>query len=160
MMATMLHMFPKVAWQAVGETLRVFLVVFPQAWILAIVIFAVLFGILVQLLGGDGTEFAIEVVTVAAPPFMLVQVQLMLVVGFALYLGLISCRNLPAFAPTYISNRILSKILESVRFWMSLIVGEIRIIHSPNMTSSWFAFPDRTTNPGTRYLPGDSPQLE
>ncbi|MCY4527598.1 MAG: hypothetical protein OXD46_01020 [Chloroflexi bacterium] len=43
---------------------------------------------------------------------------------------------------------------------MSLIVGDTRALHTPNLTSRWFAYPERAANQGTRYLPGDSPQLE
>ena len=84
----------------------------------------------------------------------------MLVVGFVLYLSLISCRDLHGIQPSYLTSTLYTKILESARFWMSLIVGDTRALHTPNLTSRWFAFPERAANQGTRYLPGDSPQLE
>ena len=84
----------------------------------------------------------------------------MLLVGFVLYLSLISCRDLHGIQPSYLTSKLYTKILESARYWMSLVSSDIRALQSPNLTSRWFAYPERAANQGTRYLPGDSPQLE
>ena len=159
-MRAMLHAVPNQERLALEEALRILLVVFPKAWALAILASAVLFGILGHLLGGSGIELALEVVSVATPPFILAQVQLILLVGFVLYLSLISCRDLHGIQPSYLTSKLYTKLLELARFWMSLIVGDTRALHTPNITSRWFADPERAAIQGTRYLPGDSPQLE
>ena len=156
----MLHAVPNQERLVLEEGLISLVIEFLKAWALAILAAAVLFGILGQILDGSGLELAIDVVTVAAPPFILAQVQLMLVVGFVLYLSVISYRDLHGIQPSYLTNKLYTKILESWRRWMSLVFGDIRILHLPNMTSRWFAYPERMLNQGTRYLPGDSPQLE
>ncbi len=159
-MKAMLYVVPNQERLALKEALGFLIIGFPKVWVLTILAAAVLFGIVEQLLGGSGIELALEVVTVAAPPFILAQVKLMLVVGFALYLSLISYRDLHGIQPSYLTSKLYTKILESGRRWMSLVLGDIRILHLPNMTSRWFVYPERTANQGTRYLPGDSPQLE
>jgi hypothetical protein len=156
----MLHAVPNQERLVLEEGLISLVIGFLKAWALAILAAAVFLGILEHLLGGSGIELAIDVVTVAAPPFILAQVQLMLVVGFVLYLSVISYRDLHGIQPSYLTNKLYTKILESGRRWMSLVFGDIRILHLPNMTSRWFAYPERAANQGTRYLPGDSPQLE
>lgn len=159
-MRAMLHALPNQERLALKGGLTFLAFGFPKAWALAILAAAVFLGILEHLLGGSGIELAIEVVSVTTPPFMLAQLQLMLGVGFVLYIGLISCRDLPVFTPSYVSSRLLPRIMESGRSWMSLVLGDTRILYLPNMTSRWFAYPERAANQGTRYLPGDSPQLE
>ena len=84
----------------------------------------------------------------------------MLLVGFVLYLSLISCRDLHGIQPSYLTSKLYTKILESARYWVSLALGDIRALQSPNLTSRWFAYPERAANHATRYLPGESPQLE
>ena len=84
----------------------------------------------------------------------------MLVVGFVFYLGLISCRDLHGLQPSYLTSKLYTKILESARYWVSLALGDIRALQPPNMTNGLFAYPERVANKRTRYLPGDSPQLE
>lgn len=156
----MFYVVPNQERLALEEALRVLSIEIPKAWATAILIAAVLLGIVEHFLGGSGIELALEVVSEAMPPFIFAQFQLMLVVGFVLYLSLISCRDLHGIQPSYLTSKLYTKILESGRRWMSLVLGDIRILHLPNMTSRWFAFPERVANQGTRYLPGDSPQLE
>ena len=149
----MLYMIPEIARQVVEETLRVLLVTFSKVWVLSILVLAVVFGIVGHLSGGSGIELALEVVSFAAPPFILAQVQLMLVVGFVFYLGLISCRDLYGIQPSYLTSKLYTKILESARYWMSLVFSDIRALQSPNLTSRWFAYPERAANHATRYPP-------
>ena len=159
-MRTMLHALPNQERLVLEEGLMFLAIGFPKVWALAILAAAVFLGILEHLLGGSGTELAIEVVSVTTPPFMLAQLQLMLGVGFVLYLSLISYRDLHGIQPSYLTSKLYTKILESGRRWVSLVLGDTRILYLPNMTSRWFAYPERAANQGTRYLPGDSPQIE
>ena len=156
----MLHAVPNQERLVLEEGLIFLVIGFLKAWALAILAAAVLFGILGQIFDGSGIELAIDVVTVAAPPFILAQVQLMLVIGFVLYLSVISYRDLYGIQPSYLTSKLYTKIMELGRGWMSLVLGDTRILYLPNMTSRWFAYPERAANQGTRYLPGDSPQLE
>ena len=156
----MYHLLPKSERPALRTILRWVLFSVPMGLAIAMFGGADLVAGLAYMFGASPKEFVFEFIGLAAPPLVSVQLELMLIVGFALYLCLISCRELPVFAPSYVSSRLLPKILESGRRWMSLVVGDTRILHSPNMTNRWFVYPERTTNQGTRYLPGDSLQLE
>ena len=120
----MLHAIPIQERLVLEEGLRFLLIGLPKAWALAIFAAAVLFCILGYLIGDSGIELAINVVSVATPAFVLAQVQLMLLVGFVLYLSLISCRDLHGIQPSYLTSKLYTKILESVRFWISLVFGD------------------------------------
>ena len=159
-MRAMFHEAPKEVRSFLAEGLQSLLFGLPKLYAFVLLVCAVIYGAFGNLLNGSGIEMAFEFLNLAAPPLISAQFQLMVVVGFVLYLGVISCRDLPAFAPTYVSNRLLPKILELGRGWMSLVLGDTKILYLPNMTSRWFAYPERAANQGTRYLPGDSPQLE
>ena len=156
----MYHLLPKSERPALREILRWLLIRVPMGLAIAMLVGAALTGGLAYMFGASPTELVLEFIGLAAPPLVSVQLELMLIVGFVLYLGLISCRDLPAFAASHLSSRLYSKILESARFWMSLVVGDTKVFHSPNMSVGWFAYSERAANQGTRYLPGFSPQLE
>ena len=93
-------------------------------------------------------------------PLALVQTHLILSVSFVIYLCFVSYRNWTVLHTPYSASWLYSKILKSKTFWISISPDNAKLLYSPDMTSAWFAYPERAAIQGTRYLPGDSPQLE
>lgn len=126
----------------------------------AIFLLGILVCSLLALNGVSLVESVLHFIDVAAGPVGLVKTHLILAIGFAIYLCFVSYQNWAGTNAPHIGIRLFFKTLESARYWISQLLGRTRVVQSPNLTSRWFAYPERIANQGTRYLPGDSPQLE
>ena len=146
-----------VALRTLSRQLIVSALIQPVVW--AVLLGTFLCALLVPF-GISLTESIPYFIGAATPLLALVQICLILTIGFALYLCFVSYQNWTDVHGANLASRLFFKILKSAGYWISQILGRTRVIQSPNMTSRWFAYPERAANQGTRYLPGVSPQLE
>ena len=116
--------------------------------------------VLVALLGVPLTESLPDFIGAVAGPVAFMQIYFLLAAGFVIYLCFVVYQNWAGMKMPPIAIRLFFKILKSAGYWISQVLGPTRVVQSPNLTSCWFAYPERVANHGTRYLPGDSPQLE